>query len=63
MLLTRVQAALLAGIIAIIYSEILFSGTRMLYRKGLLLRYYPLPRERNAFVSGLSTPSLHCPTS
>ncbi|EMC92341.1 hypothetical protein BAUCODRAFT_160056 [Baudoinia panamericana UAMH 10762] len=36
-----------ASFFAIGYSEVLYRGTKYLYQRGKLLRYYPLPQERH----------------
>ncbi|KFX95264.1 hypothetical protein O988_05877 [Pseudogymnoascus sp. VKM F-3808] len=55
--LRAVGIAILASVTAILYSESLFQWTKWLYLRGKLLRYFPLPENRNilwAFANTLS---------
>jgi sterol desaturase/sphingolipid hydroxylase (fatty acid hydroxylase superfamily) len=48
---------------AIGYSEIMFLGTRYLYKTGRLQRYYPLPKERGVFTAWTNAMSFTIPTA
>ncbi|KAL1411847.1 hypothetical protein Q8F55_002819 [Vanrija albida] len=52
-----------ASSIAIGYSEVLFQGTAWLYKRGTLLRYYPLPKDRGATTAWINSMSFTVPTA
>lgn len=61
--LVAVAWGVAASSAAIVYSEILFSGTRYLYKSGRLLRYYPLPKDRSATTAWFNAMSFTIPTA
>ncbi|QIW98658.1 hypothetical protein AMS68_004176 [Peltaster fructicola] len=53
----------IASTFAVGYSEILFIGTRALYRRKLLSRYFPLPQERHAMTAWMNAFGFVAPTA
>jgi len=52
---------MIAASAAILYSEFLYQGTRQLYIRGKLQRYYPLPQDRHLLTAWLNALSFTAP--